>query len=466
MHRQNMPSLHHALCRSRHGLLLCSALGLGLSGCVQHRPYTDLWVEPRPYRAALPAVHPPENAGDHGPVSDRVDNPTGEVTLRDAIALALRHNPALASAGWATAAAEYDARQQGRSPNPRASLSAENLGGPDSGDTFERYTLRISQVIELSGKRSSRESLGYATQRLRAWDYEERRLETAASAAARYVTVVVSQQRVDLAQEQLELAETGLAVADDRVTNGSAPGLERDRAAALVALRRIAVEQARQHLASDRADLAAIWGADQAAFDHAVGDLDSRVSLPALDELRDRLGHSPALARWDDEIAQRHAAVTLARANATPDPTVGAGVRYFPDADDAAAVFELGLPLNIFDDRRDAILAARLRVSQAVAQRDQAYAEAGRLLARAYANVQAADYAAQTLDHEAIPASQRAYDAAAEAYAAGLTDYLTVLDAERALLDIRDRKLEATRAYHLAIIEIEKLTAHPLESGG
>lgn len=466
MYRLKLPTLHRALPHGSKGLLVLWAMWLCLSGCTQHRPYADLWVEKRPYRAALPAVHPPEKAGDHDPTSDRVDNPAGEVTLRNAVALALRHNPALASAGWATAAAEYDARQQGRSPNPRASLSAENLGGPDSGDTFERYTLRISQVIELSGKRSSRESLGYATQRLRAWDYEERRLETAADAAARYVSVVISQQRVGLAQEQLELAETGLAVADDRVTNGSAPGLERDRATALVALRRIALEQARQQLVADRADLVAVWGADRAAFDSAIGDLESRVALPTLDTLREQLGHSPALARWDDEIAQRQAAVTLARANATPDPTVGAGVRYFPDADDAAAVFELGLPLNIFDDQRDAVLAARLRVSQAVAQRDQAYAEAGRLIARAYANVQAAAYAARSLDEEALPASQRAYDAAAEAYAAGLTDYLTVLDAERALLDIRDRKLEATRAYHLAIIEIEKLTAHPLESGG
>jgi cobalt-zinc-cadmium efflux system outer membrane protein len=433
---------------------------------VQHRPYADLWVAPRASHAGLPTVRPEEGSTSHTTAEGRADNPTGSVTLREAVALALQHDPALASAGWVVAASEAEARQRGRAPNPRASIAAENLGGPDSGDTFERYTLRLSQVIELSGKRARRESLGYATQRLRAWDYEAQRLATASAAASRYVAVAVSQQRVVLAEEQLALAESGLAIADDRVRNGSAPGLERDRASARVALRAIALEQARQRLLADRAGLAASWGATQATFTQAVGELDSRVELPALDTLRERLGQSPALARWDDEIAQREAVVALARANATPDPTVGAGVRYFPDADDAAAVFELGLPLQLFDDNRDAVLAARLHVSQAVAQRDHAYAETGRLLARAHAEALAADYTVRSLDGEALPASQRAYDAAVEAYAAGLSDYLTVLDAERALLDIRERRLDAVRDYHLAVIAIEKLTAHPIDADG
>lgn len=443
-----------------------AALGPGLTGCVQHRPYADLWVAPRASHAGLPTVRPEEGSTSHTTAEGRADNPTGSVTLREAVALALQHDPALASAGWVVAASEAEARQRGRAPNPRASIAAENLGGPDSGDTFERYTLRLSQVIELSGKRARRESLGYATQRLRAWDYEAQRLATASAAASRYVAVAVSQQRVVLAEEQLALAESGLAIADDRVRNGSAPGLERDRASARVALRAIALEQARQRLLADRAGLAASWGATQATFTQAVGELDSRVELPALDTLRERLGQSPALARWDDEIAQREAVVALARANATPDPTVGAGVRYFPDADDAAAVFELGLPLQLFDDNRDAVLAARLHVSQAVAQRDHAYAETGRLLARAHAEALAADYTVRSLDGEALPASQRAYDAAVEAYAAGLSDYLTVLDAERALLDIRERRLDAVRDYHLAVIAIEKLTAHPIDADG
>lgn len=451
------------------GACVLAPAALLLTACTTERPYADLWVQPRPYHADADAVHPPADAlaYEPGPKSSENppgDNPTGELTLRDAVALALRHSPALTSAGYATAAAEADARQMGRAPNPRVGFASENFAGPERGDTLERHTLRISQVIELADKRQRRLDLGYATQRLRAWDYEQQRVEVAATAAQRYVAVVTTQQRVALAQEQLDLAQAGFDVADDRAANGTAPGLERDQAAARVALRRIALEQARQQLAADRADLAATWGAPAAGFDTAVGDLDTLVQVPTLEALQQRLDQSPAVARWEDETEQRRAALDLARANATADPTAGVGLRYFPEADETAGVFEVSWPLTVFDDNRDAVLAARLRVTQARSQRDLAAAEAGRALARAYARQQSASYALTALNEDALPASQRAYDAALDAYRAGLADYLTVLDAERTLLEIRTRRLDAAQAHHGAVIEIERITSTALDA--
>ncbi|XAL99663.1 TolC family protein [Phycisphaeraceae bacterium D3-23] len=442
---------------------------LTLAGCVQHRPYDDLWVETRPYHDEAVAARPPVSALDGDTVdgdapSSAAPNPTGELTLREAVALSLRHSPALAAAGWANAAAEADARQMGRAPNPRVSFASENFSGPERGDTLERHTLRISQVIELMDKRARRQALGEATQRLRAWDYEQQRIDIAASAGTHYVAVVTAQQRVALAQEQLTLAQAGYDVASDRADSGTAPGLERDQATARVALRLIALEQASQQLAAERADLAATWGAADAAFDHAVGDLESRVDIPELEALRSHLSQSPAVARWDDETAQRRAALQLARANATPDPTAGIGLRYFPEADEAAGVAEVSIPLNIFDDNRDAILAARLRVSQAEAQREQALAEAGRSLTRAYTRLQSADFALTALEKDALPAAQRAHDAALESYASGLTDYLMVIEAERTVIEIRNRRLDAVHAYHTAVLEIERITSASLEA--
>lgn len=445
--------------------------GVAVVGCASQRPYADLWVEPRPYHAEQATARPSAAALDPDAVgasaADAADtNPTGEVTLHDAVLFALRQNPGLAAAGWAGAAAEADARQMGRAPNPRVTFGSENIDGPEGGRTLERHTLRISQVIELADKRARRRALGEATQRLRAWDFEAMRIDIAAQTAARYVAVVAAQQRVVLAEQHLALAQAGFDVADDRAANGTAPGLERDQAAARVALRCIALEQARQQLAATRADLAATWGADRAAFDDAAGDLATRVEVPALDTLRSRLAESPAVARWEDETAQRDAALRLARANATRDPTAGVGLRYFPEADATAGVVEVSFPLNLFDDNRDAILAARLRVSQADAQRDLAYAEASRALTRAYARLESAAYALDALDTDALPAAQRAYDAALESYAAGLTDYLNVLDAEDTVLEIRDRRLDAARDYHTAVIDIERITATPLYAAG
>jgi len=452
-----------------HRLYIVTGLGVclmgSLLGCAQPRPFDDLWVEARPYHAQLDASRPAENvfASKAAPDTPQRANPTGEITLHDAVALSLRQNPGLESAGWGVAAAEADAIQLGRPKNPSVSIGAENFAGPDGFPVLERQTLRISQVIELADKRGKRRALGEATQRLRAWDYEQQRIEIAATTATRYVAVLVSQQRIELARKQLKLAQSAFNIAEDRARNGTAPGYEREQATARLSLSKIALEQARHSLNADRADLAASWGADRPTFEAVKGDLSDRVDLPALDDLRQNLGQSPHVARWEDEILHRQKALDLQRANAVTDPRIGAGVRYFPDVDDTAGVAELSWPLPILDDNEHGILAARLRIAQAKAQRDQAHAEASRSLARAHSRAQAATMTMATLQGEALPASRAAHRAALDAYEAGSSDFLTVLETERTLLDLESKHLDATLDYHTSIIRLEHIAASDLD---
>ena len=65
----------------------------------------------------------------------------------------------------------------------------------------------------------------------------------------------------------------------------------------------------------------------------------------------------------------------------------------------------------------------------------------------------------RALDQDARPATTAAHEAALEAYNAQQSDYLTVLDAERTLLALRNQRLDAAAQYHNAIITLEQLTA-------
>lgn len=447
----------------------CVCLGLSciLIGCSQPRPFDDLWIQERPYQAQLTAVRPPaDSLDDRATAANGSEHisPSGEITLADAVALALKQNHALGASGWSVTAAKADALQFAQPRNPTASFAVDNFAGPDASDTFQRQTLKISQVIELAGKRDKRRKLGQAIQRHEAWNYESLRLDIASQTASRYVAVVVSQQRVALTQKQLELAEASYAIAEDRVNNEVAPGLERDQAAVRVALNQIALEQAKRDLDADRADLAAMWGGEVAEFDSASGALNQRNAVPGLDQLKQLATANPSIARWDNEFLERQAALELEQAKATTDPTIGAGIRYFSDAEDIAGIVDINWPLAVFDDNRFAILSARLRLAQVRDLKEQALAETHAALARAHARLQAAAYATKTLEQNALPAAQSAYEAALDNYRAGQSDYLTVLDAERSLLDIRNTCLDAELAYHQSIISIERLTAHPIDA--
>lgn len=437
---------------------------LGL-GCAQPRPFDDLWVEARSYHSDINTAKPPADVlrKDHADAqANRSVNPEGTITLHDAVALALKQNPALEANGWSAAAAEADATQLGRPRNPTATLSVENFGGPDTLHSLPRQTLRISQVIELAGKRHKRQQVGQAQQRLAAWDYEAQRIEVAATTAARYVAVRVAQDRVALTEQQLKLASAAYDIANDRATNGTRPGYERDQAAARVALIEIEREQAKQGLNAARADLAASWGAELPTFDEVAGDLGEQVELPSRESLQTRLAESPQVARWADEIALREKAIALQRANGVTDPSIGGGVRYLSELDESVGVAEVSWPLPLLDNNEHAVLAARLRLSRARAQQEAAQTEASRTLARTYARAQAASMTLKTLKNKAIPASQAAYDATWKAYDAGQTEYLTALDAERSLLALQSLHLDAALAYHTAIIELEQITASSL----
>lgn len=439
-------------------------VALPLVGCAQSRPFEDLWVERRPMHAQLDAIRPPAHVLSSSfvpgqPQADVLVDPQGELTLHQALRLSLAHNPDLAAAGWQVVAAQADARQSGRPPNPRASLAVENFAGPQGGDTFERQTLRLSQVIELADKRNRRVDFATSQQRLVAWDYEQARLDTAAQVARRYVDVVVGQQRVELAGHNLALAQRAFDIVNQRVETGVAPVTERNKAQVRLSLQRIAQQRSEREYQAARQSLAALWGGRTANFTQAVGDLSVAVEVPDAKTLRERLRRAPAVARWDDEIASRRAAWELARANAVPDPTLGGGVRYFPDADDTAGVVEFSVPLAILDRNEGGILAARLRIARAYEQRNAAQAAAARDLVVAMMRFEAAAFELQTLDDEAIPAARSAYDSASRAYELGQTDYLEVLDAERTLVEVELQKINASGHYHTAVIDIERLTA-------
>src|SRR5215203_131086 len=79
-------------------------------------------ASPRPLGADLP-VFRPGTAAEPRPIA----NPTGQVTLRDALAVALLQSPELAAYAWEIRARESRTLQAGRAPNPVFSTVVEDL---------------------------------------------------------------------------------------------------------------------------------------------------------------------------------------------------------------------------------------------------------------------------------------------------------------------------------------------------
>jgi len=362
------------------------------------------------------------------PSAARTDiaEPEGDVTLRDALSLALLHGPRLQSASWAVREAEARGLQAALLPNPELEVDLEEAFGSDERKRMEaaETTIRLSQLVELGGDRGGRRRLAAAETRLAGWDYEA-----------------------------------------ERVAAGKVSPLEETKAAVEVANKRIELGGLRNEVGAARHRLAACWGSDRPHFARALGRLDGDPEgAPALDDLLALLDRNPEVARWADEMEERLAALALERARSVPDLTLGAGVQRFEETDDFALTFGFSIPLPVFDRNQGGVLEAEYGLRRAESDKRDAQARAAVALAESHAVMTAAGEEAAGLGADVVPAATKVLDALLEGYREGKFGYLDVLDAQRTLFEAKRRLLEAEARRERSTAIVESLIGTSLDS--
>jgi cobalt-zinc-cadmium efflux system outer membrane protein len=392
--------------------------------------------------------------------------PTGELTLPEALSLALQHSPRLAAASWDLRAAEAQVLQARLAPNPELELELEEFGGsgPRRGVEAAELSLRLSQVIELGGKRAARTRLAGAAGSLSGWDYEAERLTVLTEATLGFIDVLVGQERLGLADEFLELARQTRDGVDERVKAGRVSPLELTKASIELANVRIEWNRARNELKAARQRLATTWGGLQPRFASARGRLDTVAEIPSQESLDLLIRRNPDVARWAQEMEHRLAALSVERSGRIPDLTLSVGARRFFETDDQAAMVGLALPVPLFDRRQGSVREAGYRLAQAGWRAREAEARTVAVLAESYAALASARTEALSLQQEIVPAAQQVFAAAREGYRQGKFGYLEVLDAQRTLFETRARLLEALGRYHRAMATVESLVGTPLDA--
>lgn len=390
------------------------------------------------------------------------------ISLSDAVSAALVRNPELAGYALEARAREAEAIQAAARPNPELRGAVENVGGSGQREGTEaaETTLLLSQLIELGGKRMERRRVASLRGELAGFDYDAKRLAVLSDTTKAFVTTLAAQERARLSENLERVADDAVNAAERRVRAGASAPAEGLRAR--VVRGRAALEHARaaKELDAARQALAAMWGDREAGFERVAGALDRMEALPSKDDLVAALDRNPEIARWTKEHAARRADLALERARRVPDVTVAAGGRYFSDSEDAAMVFEFGLPLPLFDRNKGAIAAAERRLEKAALDQAGAAAAAHAALSAAYGRLVAAHEQAVTIRERVLPDAEAASHAARDALRSGLFHALDVLDAERTLFEVRMEHVRALEDFHLAAADVERLTAQPLSALG
>ncbi|MXS84756.1 TolC family protein [Nitrosomonas sp. HPC101] len=385
----------------------------------------------------------------------------GDLVLQQVLQLVLQNNPELAAFSRETKAREGAKLQAGLFSNPEFSIEAEDINS--SNNTIQKLTtFRISQLIELGGKRSARINVAALGQELASQAYTAKRLEIIARTASAFVDVLENQAQVNVLEDTLHLVQAAMESVVKRVEAGKAPPMEAIRSQVALSTANIELEQARRNLIATRTKLALLWGESEPRFNQVLGELESFVEIPAFDQLVKRLETNPLVLQSLKNIAQREAMVELEKARKIPDITIGAGVRRYLGTDDTTAVLNMSIPIPVFNRNQGNELEARHRLSKAMDERMSVELQLRTEFTRNYESLLAARNEIRVLHDEVLPGAQNAFEITNRGYQLGKFSFLEMLDTQRAFFQNRILYVRALANYQRLVNTIEQLIAAPL----
>jgi len=436
----------------------------GVSGCMEQGNEVAL-PQPRSLGQEFSTFQPPAKPMETTEAPG-IAEPTGVITLRKALALALMHNPELKAFSWDVRVSEARQLQASLWPNPELEVEVEEVGGPGerSGFNAAETTIALSQLIELGGKSAKRVKVASLKKELAGLDYEAKRLDVFTDVTKAFIEVLAAQQRLKLTEELLQLSKELVDTVTKRVDAGKDSPLEKTKADVAYSNVKIQHRQAAGNLEFARKQLASTWAGQKPKFESVAGKLDSLSPLPSIDELTDLMEQNPDIARWSLEIDKGKASLELEKAKAVSDITLSGGLQRFNETDDNAIVFGISIPLPISDRNQAGKLSAIYELARSREEQRAAQTRIQMELVKAYQGLSNSYTEATELDKNILQGAESVFEASKTGYSQGKLDYLHVLDAQRTLFEAKGQYIEALATYHKARADVERLIGQGIDT--
>jgi outer membrane protein, heavy metal efflux system len=384
-----------------------------------------------------------------------------ELTLSQAVDLALAQNASLAAASAGVASTMHLERQAGYRPNPAFALQSENwrwTGEPPfkAGQDLDIYAY-FSQPIEMGGKRSRRVQL--AQQDTQIAELERKATEWRIRQNVRhvYLKALLAQTQLELIAENNRNFQQVIEFNRIRVEQG---------ATAEADLIRVKLEGDRLKVAEDIAALEL----DQARMELIRGmGLTAPVSLfrlvpppeaspedtvPALPELL-QLAHSNRievqLAQAAVERARTH--LNLQESLAKPDVNAVFGYKRVSGYDTLLA--GMMVPLPIFNRNTGNIASSTSEIERTQSQRQAVLAQVDADVAGALAGLQKRQLMLHSMQKGMLDRAEQSAQIALAAYQEGGSDLLRLLDAQRVRNEARLLYMQTRMEFRLSQVELE-----------
>lgn len=375
------------------------------------------------------------------------------IDLPTAIQRALAASPALSAAQFDVFASEADEEQASLWPNPIASV---DVNDDDDCNSKHEFTAALTQLIELGGKRSSRQQGAYLQTTLALWQLEGQKLDLCNDVTKAFVEVMAAQESVKLAIDQRNNTQEALNSIEAKVEAGKVAPLHSKKASITHAKTGLALDKAKRDLQLAKKKLASLWGNMCPDFDGVSFPLYNIEPLPDLCMLTTKLVRNPDLMQADAEIAIAEEEVKYQRIQRIPDVEVMAGYVGGCGRENTWTA-GIAFPLPIFDLNQGNICKAEQLLYQAHDRKTQISIDLQIALSSAYEDLRSAYNQGIAFQTQILSVAQDAFDAAREGYNEGKQDYIDLLDAQRTLFETQQDFIDTLIQYHEKRADVERL---------
>lgn len=381
------------------------------------------------------------------------------VDLDGALRLFRANNLSLRRARAEVQALRGEAQQSAAYPNPRLQATHEPLWR--NGTRVSETYLNVTQPIAWSGRAARIEARRQQVDAVRARAQSDS-LRLAADVATAYVDAAAAtlrRRRLEQVTRVFRRADSSFAA---REAEGKASGYARRR----VRLERARYEQrlaaARLEVRSARERLALLILPDAVSVVGTRGLPDAmppRISRREAQRTARR--QRPELERWRAEVEAQESAVTAARREAWPDPSVTAGYKQQSDGFEGAFL-GLSLPLPLFDRNRGAAQAEAARLDVAETQRALVQREIRADVRRAHTAYRSARRQMELVGDGLMARSDDLLRIAQTSYREGEMSLVELLDAADAYRDARLTRVDLRADLWSRYVRLQAAMGRPI----
>lgn len=376
----------------------------------------------------------------------------------------LARNPSLAqmAAAWQAAQARYP--QVTSLEDPMVGVWAAP-GAFGSNELQGGYRVETSQKIPYFGKRALRGANALAEASAVGHDVDDLRLQLAESARAAFFDYYLAERGLEVNGESLRLLQEFRKNAEARFKTGLVPqqdilqveveiGRESERRLQVEQMRKVAIARINtlMHLPPD------------APLAPAPRQVSLPGSVPEASALRAvAWARRPDLLALADRIRADEATLGLAHKDFCPDFEVMAAYDTFWQERPLQPQVGVRFNVPVYRARRNAaVTEAEAKISQRRAELARQEDQVNYQVQEAYEKVHQNEQSVLLYEKKILPAAKLNVEAAQSAYVTGKIPFLSLIEAQRNLVGLRDRYNETVADYFRRRAALERVIAGPI----